>query len=112
MSSSELREDIERLAKTGVNSVRYQVDLAAKGSTAFMSLVMVLIGIAFALRTGKRGVMAWTGACVVVAICYSFLNSFSISLGRGGVLPPMVAAWLPNALFTAAGLGSMFTVKD
>ncbi|MBZ0159570.1 LPS export ABC transporter permease LptG [Candidatus Methylomirabilis sp.] len=112
MSSGELREYIEKLAKTGANSVRYQVDLAAKGSTAFSSLVMALIGIAFALRTGKRGVMTWTGACVVVAICYSILNSFSISLGRGGVLSPVVAAWLPNALFTAAGLGSVLRVKS
>lgn len=112
MTSSELREYIERLAKTGVNSVRYQVDLAAKGSTAFTNLVMAFIGIAFALRTGKRGVMAWTGACVVVAVCYSILNSFSISLGRGDVLPPLVAAWLPNVLFTAAGLGSVLTVKS
>lgn len=112
MTSSELREYIERLAKTGVNSVRYQVDLAAKGSMAFTNLVMAFIGIAFALRTGKRGVMAWTGACVVVAVCYSILNSFSISLGRGGVLPPLIAAWLPNALFTVAGLSSVLTVKD
>lgn len=111
MTSGELREYIERLAKTGVNSIRYQVDLAAKGAAAFANLVMALIGIAFALRTGKRGVMAWTGACVVVAVAYSILNSFSVSLGRGGVLPPLAAAWLPNALFTIASLGSVFTVK-
>jgi len=112
MTSGELREYIERLAKTGVNSVRYQVDLAAKGAGAFANLVMALIGIAFALRTGKRGVMAWTGACVVVAVAYSILNSFCVSLGRGGVVPPLVAAWLPNALFTAAGLGSILTAKN
>lgn len=112
MSSAELREYIERLAKTGVNSVRHQVDLAAKGSAAFTSLVMALIGIAFAFRTGKRGVMTWTGACVIVAVCYSILNSFAISLGRGGVLPPIVAAWLPNALFTAAGLASVLRIKS
>src|SRR5574337_2084636 len=112
MTSAELRTYIERLAKTGVNSVRYQVDLAAKASTAFTNLVMALIGIAFALRTGKRGVMAWTGACVVVAVCYSILNSFSISLGRGGVLPPVVAAWLPNAIFAATGFSSILTVKN
>lgn len=112
MSSVELRGYIERLVKSGANPVRYQVDLAAKNSTAFTSLVMALIGIAFAIRTGKRGVMAWTGACVVVAVCYSILNSFTISLGRGGVLPPVVAAWLPNVLLTAAGLGSVLTAKS
>jgi lipopolysaccharide export system permease protein len=111
MNSAELREYIGKLIKSGVNSIRYQVDLAAKTSTAFVSLVMALIGIAFALRTGKGGVMAWTGACVVVAVCYWLLLLASINLGRGGVLPPLVAAWLPNALFVAAGLGSVLTAK-
>ena len=112
MSSAELREYIGKLIKSGVNSIRYQVDFAAKTSTAFVSLVMALIGIAFALRTGKGGVMAWMGACVLVGVCYWILLVFSIALGRGGVLPPLVAAWLPNTLFTAAGLASVLTVKN
>ncbi len=111
MNSAELREYIGRLVRSGVNSIRYQVDLAAKGSTAFVSLVMALIGIAFALRTGKGGVMGWTGACVLIGVCYWILLSLSISLGRGGVLPPLIAAWLPNALFAAAGLGSVLTIR-
>ena len=111
MSSAELREYIERLVKSGVSSIPYKVDLAAKGSTAFISLVMAIIGIAFALRTGKGGVTAWAGACVLVGICYWILLSVSLSLGRGGVLHPLIAAWLPNALFTAAGLGSLLTLK-
>ena len=111
MSSEELRDYIGRLVKSGLNSTRHQVDLAAKGATAFVSLVMALIGIAFALRTGKGGVIAWAGACVLVGVCYWILLSLSISLGRGGVLPPLVAAWLPNGLFTAAGLGSLLTLK-
>jgi lipopolysaccharide export system permease protein len=112
MNSAELREYIGRLIKTGVNSTRYQVDLAAKGSTAFVSLVMAFIGIAFALRTGKGGVMAWAGTCVLVGVCYWILHSLSINLGRGAVLPPLVAAWLPNAVFAAAGLSSVLTVKN
>ena len=111
MSSAELRVYIGRLVKSGVNALRHQVDLAAKGATAFVSLVMAVIGIAFALRTGKGGVMAWAGTCVLVGVCYWTLLAFSISLGRRGVLPPLVAAWLPNGLFTAAGLGSLFTLK-
>jgi lipopolysaccharide export system permease protein len=111
MTSAELREYIARLARSGVNVLRYRVDLAAKTATAFVSLVMALIGIAFALRTGKGGVAAWSGACVLVGFCYWIVLSFSLSLGRGGLLPPQIAAWLPNVLFAAAGLASLLTVK-
>ena len=112
MNSADLRDYIAKLVKSGVNSIRYQVDLAAKGSMAFVSAVMALIGIGFALRTGKGGVMALTGGCIAVAVSYWLLFSLSISLGRGGVLPPVVAAWLPNALFSAAGLASVLTVRN
>ncbi|MGH7428897.1 MAG: LPS export ABC transporter permease LptG [Candidatus Methylomirabilaceae bacterium] len=111
MNSGELRDYIDRLVKSGVNSLRNQVDLAVKGATPFVGLVMGLIGIAFALRTGKGGVIAWAGACVLVAVCYWILFSFSVSLGRGGVVPPFLAAWLPNALFAGVGLTSLLTLK-
>jgi lipopolysaccharide export system permease protein len=111
MTSAELREYIVRLTKAGISPVRYQVDLAAKSSIAFASLVMAIIGIAFALRTGKRGVTAWAGACVLVGIGYWLLLSLSVALGRGDALPPRLAAWLPNALFAAAGLGSLIRVR-
>lgn len=112
MNSAELREYIAKLVKSGVSSIRYQVDLAAKSSLSFASAVMALIGIAFALRAGKGGVMALAGACIVVGVSYWLLLSLSISLGRGGVLTPMVAAWLPNALFSVGGLTSVLTVKN
>jgi lipopolysaccharide export system permease protein len=111
MNSGELRDYIDKLVKSGVKSTRYQVDLAAKSATPFVALVMGLIGIAFALRTGKGGVVAWAGACVVVAVCYWILHSLSISLGRGAVFPPLMAAWLPNAVFAGAGLTSLLTLK-
>lgn len=112
MNSAELREHIGKLIKSDVNSIRYQVDLAAKRSAAFVGLVMALIGIAFALRTGKGDSMAWTGACVMVPVRYWLLLLASINLGWSGALPPLVAAWLLNALFVAAGLGSVLTVKN
>ncbi len=112
MNSDELRDYIDRLVKSGVNSLRYQVDLAVKSAMPFVTLVMTLIGIAFALRTGKGGVIAWAGACVLVAVCYWIVFSLSISVGRGGVVPPFLAAWLPNAIFAGAGLTSLLTLKN
>ena len=47
----------------------------------------------------------------MVAVCYWILFSLSISLGRGGVVPPLMAAWLPNAVFAGAGLTSLLTLK-
>lgn len=104
MSGSELRDYIQRLRQSGIDVTRYLVDLHAKGATAFATVVMALIGIAFGLRVGKAGLLAWAGASIPVGFGYWMLLSFGFAFGRGGLLPPFLAAWLPNLLFTLGGL--------
>ena len=111
MTYDELKEYIGRLAQSGVDVRRYWVDLYAKVALPFACLVMGLIGIAFGLRTGKTGVLVWVGACVPLAFLYWVLLSLGFSLGRGGALPPLVAAWLPNVLFAAGGLVALIKVR-
>lgn len=104
MSGSELRDYIRRLRQSGIDVTRYLVDLHAKGATAFATAIMALIGIAFGLRVGKTGLLAWAGASIPVGFGYWVLLSFSFAFGRGGLLSPFLAAWLPNLLFTVGGL--------
>jgi lipopolysaccharide export system permease protein len=111
MTYDELKDYINRLAQSGVDVRRYWVDLYAKVALPFACLVMGLIGIAFGLRTGKTGVLVWVGACVPLAFLYWVLLSLGFSLGRGGALPPLVAAWLPNALFAGGGLVALIRVR-
>jgi lipopolysaccharide export system permease protein len=111
MSYTQLRDYIERLVSSGVNAARYRVDLYAKVATALVSLVMALIGVSFGLRTGKAGVMVWVGACIPMAFLYWLLLVLGFQLGRGGVLPPLVAAWLPNLVFGTAGLLSLWRLR-
>ncbi len=111
MSYDELKDYIWRLAQSGVDVRRYWVDLDAKISLPFASAVMALIGIAFGLRTGKTGVVVWVGACVPLGFLYWILLSLGFSLGRGGALPSLAAAWLPNVLFAAGGLVALAKVR-
>ena len=111
MTSDELKDYIQRLAQSGVDVRRLWVDLYAKVALPFASFVMALIGIAFGLRTGKTGVLVWVGACVPVGFLYWVFLSLGFSLGRGGALPPLMAAWLPNTLFAAGGLAALIKVR-
>jgi len=111
MSYGQLHQYIERLVSSGVSVTRYRVDLYAKVATALASLVMALIGVSFGLRTGKAGVMVWVGACIPVGFLYWLLLVFGFGLGRGGAVPPLVAAWLPNLVFGAGGLLSLWRLR-
>jgi len=111
MSYGELKRYIDRLVQSGVTATRYKVDLHAKVATALVSLVMAVIGVSFGLRTGRGGVMVWVGACIPMAFLYWTLLSLGFQLGRGGALPPLVAAWLPNLVFGAGGIISLWRLR-
>jgi lipopolysaccharide export system permease protein len=67
-------------------------------------LVVVLIAVPFAGATGRKNL--FVGVASSIGICFAFfvLEQFSIALGAGGHLPPIIAAWLPNVLFSAIAL--------
>jgi lipopolysaccharide export system permease protein len=98
----QLEAYVDDLRHAGINPGRYGVDIASRLSVPFITLVMALIGIPFGLTETRRG--GWgmaVGTALIVALAYWMVYSLSISLGRGGLLNPLVAAWLANGLFLA-----------
>ncbi len=111
MGFQELRRHIRRLLASGANVRRVLADLHAKPALAVLPLLMGLIGVAAALRVGRRGPMVSLAACILVAGLYWLAFSFSLSLGRGEVLAPWLAAWLPNAVFGTAGVFALLRTR-
>jgi lipopolysaccharide export system permease protein len=111
MSYAQLRQYIDRLVKSGVSATRYMVDLHAKVATALVSLVMAILGVSFGLRTSRSGVMLWVGVCIPMGFLYYMLLVLGFSLGRGGALPPLVAAWIPNLVFGTTGVVSLWRLR-
>ncbi len=113
MSYRELSAYIAKLKQNGYDTTRYRVDLQGKLSYPLVSLIMALIATPFALMVGRRGGLA-TG--VVISFGFSYLYwvvySICISLGHGGTLPPIIAAWTANILFSVAGGYLYLTVRS
>lgn len=106
MGYQELREYIGILKREGYPTTSYRVDLYAKISYSLISIIMVFIGIPFALQISRRGGLALSiGAGLVLGTFYWIAYSVGLSLGHAGLLPPLLAAWLVNLL---AGLTTLF----
>lgn len=104
MTYQELEQVQQRLSREGFNARRYQVEMSSRVALPFISLIMVLVGIPSGLRGGPRpGLAKGIGLCLVIAVAYWFVLSLSLSLGRSGVLPPVLSAWLANLTFGAMG---------
>jgi lipopolysaccharide export system permease protein len=99
-----LRSYVANLERSGIDPGRYAVDVASRVSVPFLTVVMALLGIPFGLVDTRRG--GWglaVGISLLLGLSYWMVFSLSISLGRGGLLPPHVAAWAANLLFLAVG---------
>ncbi|MBI5328403.1 MAG: LPS export ABC transporter permease LptG [Deltaproteobacteria bacterium] len=104
MSFRELMRYVNKLKSEGYAATRYIVDLHSKISFPLVSIIMVMLGIPFALKSGRHGGIAvGIGASIVIAFSYWVIFAVNTSLGYNDIIPPILAAWLTNFIF--AGLG-------
>jgi len=113
MSYSELRTYIQRIQAAGYDATRYLTDLYAKLSYPFLNVVMVLIGIPFALKTGRSGGVALgIGLSVMIGFTYGVIFYIFLSFGKSGILPPLLSAWTPTILFGLTGVFTFMNVRQ
>jgi lipopolysaccharide export system permease protein len=108
MTYVQLYRYVLRLEQEGYDAERYRVDLHYKTALPFTAFILGLIGIPLGLgRILGRGISRGIGLSLVIALVYFILNSLSVSLGHGGVLPPFWSAWVTNLMFALIGVGLM-----
>jgi lipopolysaccharide export system permease protein len=113
MSYTELRNYVQKIQSAGYDATRYQVDLHSKLSYPLLNLIMLLIGIPFALRTGRSGGVALSiGISMMIGFGYALLFYVFLFLGKSGMLPPFLSSWIPTTLFGLAGIFTLMSVRQ
>lgn len=113
MTFQELKSHIEKLKNMGLDYNRYMVDLMAKISFPLVNFILPLLGIPFALKTGRSaGIAAGVGISIVIGFSYWVTMAFNISLGHAALLPPFLAAFGSNIIFTFAGIIALLNVRS
>jgi len=110
LSFRELQKYINTLEKSGFQPRRELVELYSRVSLPLANLIIILIGIPFALYTRRGGIMVGFGKAIGIGFIYLALFRVGQLLGRGA-LPPAVGAWLANALFGTVGIILIFKVR-
>jgi len=104
MGFNELRAYIRRIESEGYDATSQRVDLYSKLAFPFVCLLMSMIGTGIAIRGKlKEGIPVSIVYGLGVAFLYWVFYSFSVSLGRGEMLPPLLAVWAPNFVFLCLG---------
>lgn len=113
LSIRTLNEYAENLRQGGYKAYRYLTLMHTKIASPFAALIMVLLGIPFALRNSRSGggIAMGIGASVGIGFAYFVVNAILLSYGRSGVMNPLVAAWGANVLFMLGGIWMSMKVK-
>ncbi|HEY1308363.1 MAG TPA: LPS export ABC transporter permease LptG, partial [Vicinamibacterales bacterium] len=111
MSYTQLRAYTDRLEASGLDVVKQQVALWRKVSFPFVTIIMTLLAVPFAVTIGRSGAMAGIAAAIAIAIMYWTTISVFAAMGAGGVIAPLLAAWAPNLLFGAGAAYLLLTVR-
>jgi lipopolysaccharide export system permease protein len=107
MNIRQLKDYIRRFRSSGavaaLNSLR--VDLHQKIAYPFACIVIIFVGLPFALTSGRRKglTFASVGIALLIGFLFFVVNSVGLALGKGGALPPVAAAWFAPALFLITG---------
>ncbi|MBD3426456.1 MAG: LptF/LptG family permease [Candidatus Omnitrophica bacterium] len=105
MSFQQLRKYLRLFSRGSPSTVRrLLVDLNYKLSFPFAALVTILVCVPFSIETGRANPLVGMVRGITVAMLYVPVMAVSLALGKGGVLPPVVAAWFSNVLFVGLGV--------
>ncbi len=110
MSRRELGEHIQLFQQSGLQVDDFVVDYHLKLALPFASLVFVFIGAPLCFAFGRGGRMFGVILSLVIMFLYYVATSIARSMGANGLIPPLLAAWMSNAIF--AGLGAALLARN
>ena len=104
MRYRELGRYVDALARTGSDTKKLRVERALKLAVPFTCIVVALFGAPLAIAGPRTGTAWGVAVGLGTTLVFLVLVQLTKAIGAGGVLPPVVAAWLPNLLFGTAAL--------
>ena len=112
MNFRELYAYVQAVESEGYDATPYRVDFHAKFALPVACIILCLIatGIA-AKRRSRESISLVVAYGIGIVFLYWILNSFCLSLGYGGLLPPVIAAWISNFVFGCYALFNLLTVE-
>ncbi len=111
MTYQELGKMADMVRRSGGDPTELLVAKEEKLAIPVATLVIILFGLPLATTVKRGGASYGIGISLASTILYLVLMRVSTAIGESGGLPPLAAAWLPNALFLAAGLVLLTRVR-
>jgi len=104
MTYKQLKDYINKFAvKSSTTMRKLLVDLYYKTALPFVSIAVLLVASPFAFMMQRGGLLIGFGISILVGIAFFGIQAVCVAMGKAGLLPPFVSAWIANILFVGAG---------
>jgi lipopolysaccharide export system permease protein len=111
MNYRELGRYIDALGRSGNNTDKLVVRRALKIAVPVTCLIIALFGAPLAVAAPRQGAAVGVAISLATTILFLLLIQLSEAVGAGGMIHPVAAAWIPNALFLTAGVVLLARVR-
>lgn len=105
MDNRALSDYIEEQKQQGnSNYLPYQVEKYRRFAFPFATFILTLIGVSLASRKVRGGIGLHLGAGIALSFTYILFIQVSATFATNGDLPPLLAVWIPNVIFSGIAL--------
>lgn len=100
-TTPQLKEYISKQIDRGSsNVVQYEVEYHKRIASSFASFILTTIGVSLSSRKRKGGMGLYLGIGLALSFSYIMLQTVSSTFAINANTPPMLAAWIPNIIFS------------
>jgi len=111
MRFAELRRFVAALQRSGGNADELKVELAQKIAVPVTCIIIALFGAPLATSTQRGGAAYGIAISLATTVLFLMMIQLTKAVGAKGLIPPYLAAWIPNAMFSVAGIFLLARVR-
>lgn len=111
MTYAELERQARIVERAGGSADRLLTKKEQKLAIPVATLVIILFGAPLATSNRRGGAAYGVGISLATTILYMLLLRVSQGFGSAGAIPPLYAAWFPNAVFFVGGVVMLARVR-
>jgi lipopolysaccharide export system permease protein len=101
MSIGELNDYIKTLTMEGADNVNvYKMEREKRLAFPFSTFILTLIGVTLSTRKVRGGIGVHIGTGLTLSFAYILFMQLSQQFAISGPLSPLLAAWIPNIIFS------------
>ncbi len=101
----ELTEYINEISRRGLEGAKiYEVEKYFRFTMPFTVFVLVFIGVIVSSRKSRGGTGLQIALGFIISFIFIIFVITSRGIAEGGLIPPIIAVWIPNVVFSFIGL--------